>query len=74
MRINLPTRREIRHANYGIAAAAVILVAGVLLFHDAGEGALKGVGVIGFVSAFVVAHTLDARAERRDRREGKEPQ
>lgn len=74
MRINLPTRREIRHANYGIAVAATILVTGVLLFHDAGEGALQGVGVIGFISAFVVAHSLNALAERRDRREGKEPQ
>jgi hypothetical protein len=74
MKINLPTRREIRHANYGIAVAAVILVTGVLLVHEAGEGAIKAVGVIGFISALVVAHSLDALAERRDRREGKEPQ
>lgn len=74
MKWTLPSRREIRHANYGIAVAAVVLVAGMLLFKDAGESALELVGLVGFVSVFVVSHALDAIAERRDRREGKEPQ
>ncbi len=74
MKWSLPTRREIRHANYGIAVAAIILVVGVLVFQDAGEGVLKLVGLVGFASAFVVSHALDAVADRRDRRCGREPQ
>ena len=74
MNWSLPSRREIRHANIGIAVAAVVLSVGVLIFKDAGEGALKLVGVVGFVSAFVVSHALNAVSDRRERREGHESQ
>jgi hypothetical protein len=74
MKWTLPSRREIRHANFGIAIAAVVLLVGVLIFKDAGESALEIVGIVGFVSAFVVAHALDAIASSRESREGRESQ
>jgi hypothetical protein len=58
----------LRYANTGIAVAAVIIVGGAVLFRDSGEGALHAVGLVGFVSAFVVFHVLDERAKRRARK------
>lgn len=79
MKWTLPSRREIRHANVGIAVAAIVLLAGVLIFKDAGEGPLQAIALSGFISALVVSHTLEALANRRERREeereeGREPQ
>jgi hypothetical protein len=74
MKWTLPSRREIRHANVGIAVAAVVLAVGVFVFKDAGEGALQAVGLVGFVSALFVSHTLDAHAKRREERKGRELQ
>jgi hypothetical protein len=70
MKLTLPTRREIRHANLGIVTAAIVLLVGVIVFKDSGDGALEIVGLSAFVVALVVSHTLNAISDRRERREG----
>jgi hypothetical protein len=74
MKWTMPSRREIRHANIGIVVAAMVLLAGVLVFKDAGEGALEVVCLVGFASGLVVSHALESLASRRERHEGREPQ
>jgi hypothetical protein len=54
----------LRYANIGLAVGVAILVSGSILFRNAGEGALKAVALVGFISAFVVFHTLDEWAKR----------
>jgi hypothetical protein len=61
-------KRLFRYANIAILVGAIILFGGVLLFHDAGEGAMQLVALVGFFFPFVVLHGLDERAKKRDRR------
>jgi len=70
----MPSRREIRHANIGIAVGAVVLAVGGFVFHDAGDGPLQAVGLVGLASALVVSHALEALANRRERSKGQKPQ
>jgi len=58
----------LRYANIGIAVGAAIAVAGATVFRNFGDGALQAVGLIAFISTFVVYHGLDERAKRRERK------
>ena len=59
----------LRYANIGIAVGLAIIFGGAFVFRDSGDTALQVVGAVGFVSAFVVYHTLDERAKGRSRRD-----
>lgn len=62
-----------RFACIGVAVAAGIALVGVvvigLTLGREGEDALQGVGVLSFVSTFVVIHGLDERAKRQRQRD-----
>ncbi len=58
----------LRYANIGLVAGVATLIVGVLLFKDAGEGALRAVALISFIVMLVISHGLDERARRRKRR------
>jgi hypothetical protein len=59
------SKHNFRYANIGIAVAAAIIWGGVILFRNS-EAAIQAVGLIGFISAFVVYHVLDEKACRRE--------
>ena len=58
----------LRYANIGIAVAAAILLLDVIFLRHAARGVIQAVGLVAFVSAFVVYHFLDERAKRRSKR------
>jgi lipopolysaccharide export LptBFGC system permease protein LptF len=60
-------KQSIRRANIGIATCALVAAIGLFAFRDQGEAALQLVGLVAFVSAFVVFFTLQGLAERREK-------
>jgi hypothetical protein len=58
----------VKYANIGLAVGMAVLVIGVVLLREAGEGALRALGLASFVVTFVVYHGLDERDKRRRRR------
>lgn len=62
---------SIRNAHIGIGVSIAILAIGLVVFRHSGKTAIQAVGMIGFFSAFVVAHVLDALEERRGKRDRK---
>lgn len=59
---------SLRYANIGLAVGTAIMLVGVILLRNAGEGAIQAVGLVGFVSVFAVYGFLDERARRRRER------
>lgn len=59
---------SIRYGNIGIGVAAIIIVAGVLVFKDSSEGAMQVSALVGAFTGLAVALILMDRAERRKRR------
>jgi hypothetical protein len=59
---------SIRYGNIGIGVAAVIIVAGVLIFKDSSEAAMQASALVGTFAGLAVALILMDRAERRKRR------
>ncbi len=57
----------IRYANIGLAVAMPILVVGVVLFRDAGEGVVQIIGMTSFFLGLAIYHGLERRAKRRRR-------
>jgi hypothetical protein len=57
-----------RNGHIGIGVSIAILAIGFVLFRHYGETAIQIVGMVGFFSAFVVAHALDERERRRENR------
>ena len=62
-------RATFRYANIGIGVAAFIMIAGVIALKDAGEGALRAVGIGAFLAAMAVYLFLCEWDERRKRRD-----
>jgi hypothetical protein len=60
---------DMRNPHIAVAVGLSVLVAGSLLFRDAGETALKLLVLVTFLVTFVTLALLDARDERRERRE-----
>jgi hypothetical protein len=58
----------LRNANIGIGVCVTILAIVFVFFRSASEAALQVVGMVAFLSAFVVYHVLDERERRRSRR------
>jgi hypothetical protein len=58
----------LRNPNIAVAVGAVVLVSGILLFRDAGEGAMQMVIIAMFVAIFGTLALLDARDERHEGR------
>jgi hypothetical membrane protein len=58
----------LRNANIGIGVCIAILAIVFVFFRSASEAALEIVGMVAFLSAFVVYHVLDERERRRTRR------
>jgi hypothetical protein len=56
-------KNKIKHANKGIAAGAVVLVVGSILFHS-NETALSMVSIAAFAAFLVVTFVLDEREYR----------
>jgi Flp pilus assembly protein TadB len=57
-------RRSIRHGNIGIAAGAMVLLAGVLAFGHSNEAALQATALIGMFGGLALAVGLQERARR----------
>jgi len=55
----------LRYANIGLAVSMVVLVGGVLIFRNSGDGPLGAVALATFFTAFGVYHFLDERDKRR---------
>lgn len=59
---------SIRYGNIGIGVAAIIIVAGVLVFRGSSEAAMQASALVGAFTGLAVALTLMDRAERRKER------
>lgn len=57
-------RAGMRRANLAVVLGFVVMLVGVILFHDEGEGAIQGVGLVGLVVTFGIYIFLDDRARR----------
>jgi predicted MFS family arabinose efflux permease len=62
------SEKDLRNANLGILAAALIAGGGVVIFRNSGEAALQLVGAVAFISAFAVYFTLQGREDRREKK------
>lgn len=62
-------RDGMRRAHIGAGVGFLVMLVGVVLFHDAGEGAIQAVGLVGFIVACGVYVFLDERARRRQERD-----
>jgi CDP-diglyceride synthetase len=58
---------EMRNGVIGAAVSLVIVAVAIVFFGHADRTILNAIGVFAFISAFVVAHTLDALERRRER-------
>jgi hypothetical protein len=56
-----------RHIGIGLAAALAIMFGGGFLFRDSGDTAMQVVAMVGFLTFYIVFHSLDERAKRRDK-------
>lgn len=56
----------VRYANIGIAVAAAIAIAGVLIFKNSNEAAIQVVALVGLFIGLAVAEGLNSRATRRN--------
>jgi len=61
-------RDGMRRAHIGAGVGFLVMLVGVILFHDAGEGVIQVVGLVGFIVACGVYLFLDERARRRHER------
>ncbi len=61
-------RDGMRRAHIGAGVGFLVMLVGVVLFQDAGEGAIQAVGLVGLVVTFGVYLFLDERARRRRER------
>jgi hypothetical protein len=62
-------RDGMRRAHIGAGVGFLVMLAGAILFHDAGEGVIQAVGLVGFIVACGVYLFLDERARRRQERD-----
>jgi hypothetical protein len=60
---------DMRNPHIAVGVGLAVLVAGSLLFRDAGETALKVLVLTTFLVTFGTLALLDARDERRERRD-----
>jgi uncharacterized membrane protein YfcA len=63
---------DLRNANIAIAVGAVVVFVGGFLARDAGEGAMQLVGLLTLAATFGTLFGLNARDERRKRREDRD--
>lgn len=68
------TKQDLKSAHIAIAVAAIIVVVGGFIVRNDGEAAMQLVGATAWIAGFCTLAFLNARQERRDRSEGKEPQ
>ena len=61
-------RDGMRRAHIGAGVGLLVMLVGVILFHDASEGVIQAVGLVGFIVACGVYVSLDERARRRQER------
>jgi hypothetical protein len=62
-------RDGMRRAHIGAGVGFLVMLVGVILFHNAGEGAVQAVGLVGFIVACGAYVFLDERARRRRERD-----
>jgi hypothetical protein len=60
---------SLRNGNIGISVAAVILFGGGFLLRHSDKGLLQFLALVALFAALGTAHLLDARDERRERRD-----
>jgi hypothetical protein len=63
--MNEKLKRSVHYANIGLAVSMVVLIGGVLIFRNSGDGALGAVGLATFFTAFGIYGFLDERDRRR---------
>lgn len=63
-------KSEMRNRRIALAVMAAIVIVGLPLFRNASDDAQSAVGLVGFFTALVLAHTLDAIDRWRARRDG----
>jgi uncharacterized membrane protein YfcA len=68
------SKKELRNAHISMAVGAVVAFVGGFLARDAGDDVMQLVGLATLVASFGTMILLSDRDERRERREGKEPQ
>lgn len=67
--MNEKMKQLVRCANIGLAVSMVVLIGGVLIFRNSGDGALGAVSLATLLTAFGVFYSLDERNKRRKRRD-----
>jgi hypothetical protein len=68
------SKQDLRNAHSALGVLVVLLLVGGFLVRDAGEAAMQLVGVGAWIAGFCTLIFLNGRQDRRERREGKEPQ
>ncbi len=68
------SKQDLRNAHIALAVLVAILLVGGFIVRDAGEAAMQLIGLAALIVGFATLFFLNARQDRRERREGKEPQ
>ena len=68
------SKRQLRNVHISIGVGAMVAVVGAILMRNASEGVTQLLGLAILGATFGTLILLNAREERRERREGRDPQ